>query len=130
MPSPDEFFASLADDPRVDWLDEEQLRAVADVRAVLASSAPRYVIPKQTEASVSDYHELQLLIPHASDPRANLELWFGDGYLVLLWPGGKQEGSWEWKPELAALVESSGWAKSTDGLPRSRPHNCSRHRDS
>ena len=104
MTDPADFFAGLASDPRAEWLDEEQRRALADIRAALARAEPRCMGPEQ--ASISDWHELELVIPHASTPHVRIELSFGDGYLALLWPGGREQEAWEWKPELASVVEA------------------------
>lgn len=101
-----EFFAALANAPYFVHLDDEQHRALGDIRSALRRAAPRYAAPEQTVATISDWMELDLVIRHASDPLAWIELSFGDGYLLLSWPGGKEHGGWNWKPGLGAVVEA------------------------
>jgi hypothetical protein len=101
--SPDDFFASLRGDPRLEWLGPE-LEALRDIRAALATEAPRYVRPEQTRGSISDWAELHLEIPHDNDQSVQISLGFGDGYLVLSWPDASETGGWEWRPELATVV--------------------------
>jgi hypothetical protein len=106
MAEPESYFAGLEQDRGFPWHDPGQLRALSDIRAVLTRAAPRCVVPAETSGSISDWVELSLVIPHAREPGIRIELHFGDGYLVLAWPGGKATGGWDWRPELADPVEA------------------------
>jgi hypothetical protein len=106
MPKPGRYFAGLEEDRGFQWLDPGQLRALSDFRTALTRIAPRYVVPAETSGSISDWAELSLVIPHEREPWIRIELQFGDGYLLLSWPGGKATGDWDWRPELAGAVEA------------------------
>jgi hypothetical protein len=106
MADSERYFADLERDGAFQWLDPGQLRAVSEIRAALVQEAPRWVRPAYTRASISDWVELSLVIPHAREPRTRIELHFGDGYLILSWPGGKATGDWDWRPELAGVVHA------------------------
>jgi hypothetical protein len=106
MAAPEKYFEGLEQDRGFGWLDSGQLRALSGVRAALSRVAPRCVVPAETSGSISDWVELSLEIPHAREPGTRIELHFGDGYLVLSWPGGMVTGGWDWRPELAGAVEA------------------------
>jgi hypothetical protein len=73
-------------------LDAEQRRPLSDFRSALARTGPQFVVPSETIASIGDYGELSLVVPHSRDADIRIELHFGDGYLVLVWPGGRGHG--------------------------------------
>jgi hypothetical protein len=106
MATPEKYFEGLEQDRAFGWLDSGQLRALSDIRAALSRVAPRYVVPAETTGSISDWVELSLEIPHAREPRTRIELHFGDGYLIVRWPGGMAVGGWDWRPELAGAIEA------------------------
>jgi hypothetical protein len=86
-------------------MDADQRRAVVDIRAALARVAPSGVDPDAAEATIGQRADLLLVIAHSHAP-VRIELSFGDGHLVFTWPGGKVTGGWDWKPEIAVLVEA------------------------
>jgi hypothetical protein len=106
MVAPERYFEGLEQDRGFGWLDSGQVRALSDVRAALNRAAPRCVVPAETCGSISDWVELSLEIPHAREPETRIEPHFGDGYLILRWPGGMAVGGWDWRPELAGVVEA------------------------
>jgi hypothetical protein len=100
----DEYFADL---PVEAELDAGQRAAIRDFRAALARLRPTHVRPQDTSGSFDERgYYVRLAIRHQIDPKVQIRLVYGDGYLSLTWPDGEEHDKWEWSPLLATAVEA------------------------
>ena len=98
----DEYFADFPTDAQ---LDEDERRAVREIRGALARVQPACVRSEDTTGSFDDPF-VYLVIRHRTTPEVQIRLTFGDGYLSLTWPGGEEHDGWEWTPQLTRIVEA------------------------
>ena len=88
-------------------LDRPQREALRQLRAVLSRIRPEFAPPENTSTIPSDWGEIEVTILHSEDPRCEIGISFGDGWLGVRWPGFEGTfGGIDWDPEVGRMVEA------------------------